>query len=372
MIYLDNAATSFPKPKEVLKKIDFCLKKCGGNPGRSSHRLSLLASEEVYSTREKVANHFGSSSPECVVFTYNATYALNLAIKTLVKENCHVLTSDYEHNSVIRPLEKLRETKAVSYTSFDTNGDVRQNILDNLTPKTKGIVCSLRSNVLSSSLSLKVVSEIAKDNNLFLIVDASQSAGHDIINLSETPCDVFCAPGHKGLFGIAGVGFAIFKDNIRKESFIEGGSGSESESPHMPNLLPEGYEAGTLSTPAIASLGAGIDFIDRVGIDNITKKLSDLSNKTYDALSKIAGVKVYDFNDSILSFNYKDYPSSFIASLLDNNRICARGGLHCAPLAHIKNGTVRQGSVRVSFSYFNKENDCFSLYKALKEISKVY
>ena len=368
MIYFDNAATSFPKPRCVIKEVNSCLKKYCGNAGRGSNSISIRASEAIYSVREKVAELLGVDTPESIVFTYNATYALNFAIKSLIKENCHVLTSDYEHNSVIRPLEKLRNSIGISYSSFSSDGDIRASILKNITPHTAAIVCSLASNVTGQTINLQILSDIAKEKGLILIIDASQAAGHIQIDLSKTPCDALCAPGHKALLGIQGGGFVYFKDKKRKETLIEGGSGAQSVSPMMPMLLPEGYEAGTLSTPAIAALGSGIDYISSVGIENISKKLDKLTTLTCERLSKIKNVKIYGSGSGIVSFNMGDRSSTYLASALDKAGICSRAGLHCAPTIHRKLGTLNQGAVRVSFSYFNTERELDKLYHTLKNI----
>ena len=263
MIYLDNAATSFPKPECVNRRLIRCLGSGLGNPGRSSHRLSVKAAEEIYSVREKIADLLGIDTPENIVFTLNATHALNLAIKSFVTENCHILTSDFEHNSVIRPLERLKETLGISYSCFNAEGDLRENLETEKRENTRGIICSIASNVTGDELPLKILSDFAKEKHLFLIIDASQAIGHIDINLKETPCDALCAPGHKALFGIQGCGFAYFKDRARKNGLMEGGSGSDSASPYMPSLLPEGYEAGTPPTHAIITLGEGVNYIQR-------------------------------------------------------------------------------------------------------------
>lgn len=368
MIYFDNAATSFPKPVSVIKEINFCLKKYCGNPGRSSHSMSLKASEAIYSAREEIAELLSVKSPERVVFTYNATYALNLAIKTLVTHKCHILTSDFEHNSVIRPLEGLKESLGIEYSSFCSDGDVEENLRKAIRPDTEGIVCSIASNVTGSELSLKLLSKVAEEKGLFLIIDASQAAGHLDINLSETPCDVLCAPGHKALFGIQGCGFAYFKDKYRKNSFIEGGSGQDSASLKMPLLLPEAYEAGTLSTPAIASLGQGVKFVRDVGIDNIRAHLLWLTDEIRDRLEALKVIEVYKPGCGIISFNIRNLPSSYVAMKLDDYGICVRGGLHCAPTIHRKIGTIDRGAVRISLSYFNKLSEIDRAYKLLRQI----
>ena len=370
MIYLDNAATSFPKPKCVIRDLDLCLKRYCGNPGRSSHSLSLKASEAIYSVREEIAALLSISEPEKVVFTLNATYALNLAIKTFITEKCHVLTSDFEHNSVIRPLEALKRKIGIEYTSFSTDTDAEKSIRESIRSDTRGIVSSIASNVTGDSISLKMLSKIAAEYNLFLIIDASQAIGHSKIDLSEAPCDVLCAPAHKALFGIQGCGFAVFKDGTPRDSFVEGGSGSESISPLMPTLLPERYEAGTLCTPSIVALGSGLQFISDIGIDNVEKRLTHLTDYLYDRLSSIPSIKIYKSGAGILSFNLGNYPSSHVAALLDKHGVCTRGGLHCAPSIHKRLGTLEQGAVRASLSYLNSTSELDKFYRVMKFISE--
>ena len=370
MIYIDNAATTFPKPRSVIGELNLCVKKYCGNPGRSSHILSLKSSEKIYLTREKIARMLGVNTPENIVFTYNATHGLNLAIKTFVTSHCHVLTSDFEHNSVIRPLEALKRKEGISYSIFDTDKDLKASLREKIKKNTKGIICSIASNVTGDTLSLKVLSNFAKENGLFLIIDASQAIGHTKIDLNEAHCDALCAPGHKALFGIQGSGFVYFRDKYRRESFIEGGSGSESMSVYMPDLLPEGYEAGTLSTPAIVSIGAGVEYVNSVGIDEIESKLNVLTDAAYDRLSTVEGIRIYKRGNGLISFNIDDIPSSTIASYLDEHGICVRGGLHCAPSIHKKLGTLEQGAVRISFSYLNRLKDVDGLYHAVKAIKR--
>ena len=369
MIYFDNAATSFPKPECVSRELMRCVRSYLGNPGRSSHRLSVMASEKIYSVREKIAELLGVDTPECIVFTYNATCALNLAIKSFVTKDCHVLTSDFEHNSVIRPLEKLKKTLGISYSCFSAEGDIRENLESQRQVNTTGIICSIASNVTGDNLPLKILSDYAKDKELFLIIDASQAIGHEYINLTETPCDALCAPGHKALFGIQGCGFVYFKEAKRRETLVEGGSGSDSASPYMPILLPEGYEAGTPATPAISTLGSGIEYIDKEGLDSIQEKLCLLTKKAKERLQAIPSIKIYKDGIGIISFNLKDIPSSKISLQLDKYGICTRGGLHCAPSVHRRLGTLNQGAVRLSFSNLNNIREIDGFYKALKSIS---
>ena len=366
MIYLDNAATTFPKPKCVISELKKCLTKYCGNPGRGGHKLSIRAAEEIFSVRELVAEHFGAEGAENIVFTPNATFALNLAIKTLIQHDCHVLCSAYEHNSVIRPLNRLVRERNVEYSLFFNANEIESKIKEN----TKAIVCSIASNVTGAEQSLEYLSRISEKRNIRLIIDASQAVGHRSFNLKSTPCDAFCAPGHKGLFGIQGSGFVYLKNNRRNESFLEGGSGFESKSPQMPLFLPEAYEAGTLSTPAIVSLGAGIKYINGIGTHEIAAKLNFLTERFVELASSIKNIKIYGYGSGIVTFNIDDIPSMQLADYLNQSNICVRGGLHCNPSAHKTMNTLDQGAVRASFSYLNSEKDVDGLTRSIKNIKK--
>ena len=368
MIYFDNAATSFPKPRSVIDSVIDCIENYCGNPSRSSHPLSMMAAEAVFSARCAVADFVSAENPESVVFTENATYALNMAIKTALPEKCHVITSDIEHNSVIRPLERMRFTKDIEYSLFNSDKDIYEAIPPLIQSNTKAIVCTLMSNVTGKTIDLAALSEIARRYSLILIVDASQMIGHGKIELSKTPCDILCAPGHKALFGIQGCGFAVFKETWVKETFIEGGSGNNSISPNMPKLLPEHFEAGTLPTPSIVSLKAGIDFINGYGMENVTEKLRALEERTLEILSSLSGIKAY--GNGPVSFSYKDVPSSYVCGALNKVGIYTRCGLHCAPSAHKKIGSLKTGLTRISLSVFNTKEELDKLYISLKDITK--
>ncbi len=368
MIYLDNAATSFPKPQSVIKETYDCIKKWCGNPGRSSHALSMKTSEKIYETREAVAELLGISCAERVVFTSGATAALNLAIKTTVKEGSHVLISDIEHNSTLRPIHKLSKTHGVSYSTFNSTGNIEENIESLLREDTKCIVSTVKSNVTGKEIPLECLSAVANKHSLKLIIDASQMIGHKKIDLSETPCDILASPSHKGLFGLQGAGFLVFLDNDFRETFFEGGSGNESKSPDMPEYLPERFEAGTLPSPAIVSLLSGIQYIKRVGISEIQEKLELLTDRYTEILKSLKKIVLYDSLDGIISFNVSGIPAEIVASELNERGICVRAGLHCAPLAHKKLGTVEIGTVRLSLSYLNSFREADAVYKALRSI----
>ena len=371
-IYLDNGATSFPKPKCVINSVSECLKQYCANPSRSTHSLAMIASEKVYLAREALANFLNFDSPEQVVFTLNATYALNIAIKRSLKEGSHCLISDLEHNSVLRPIHKLANEGKISYSIFNSDGDIKSNIISQITDKTAAIVCTLSSNVTGKRIPLEILSDIRKKYKIKLIVDASQEIGHNFIDLKKTPVDVLCAPAHKALFGISGLGFAVFCDKELRESFIEGGSGFDSKNPDMPTLYPEIFEAGTLPLPAICALKSGIDFLNSYGIDNVKEKIEALTDGVYDMLTCVGCEQIFKGENGIISFSLKNIPSSIISSELNTKGIYIRSGLHCAPLVHKKLNTDKFGLARISLSVFNKPSAKDKLYSALREIKKSY
>ena len=371
MIYLDNAATTFPKPKSVIKTATECISKYCGNSGRGSHKLSIKTSEKIYEVRERIAGLVGINTPENVVFTQNATHALNIAIKTTVEPNSHVLISDLEHNSVLRPLHALKCRIGIEYSIFSTNGNVKENIEKCIKENTSCIISTLASNVIGRQIPFSTLSEISLERGIPIIIDASQLIGHKALSLENIgPC-ILCAPSHKALFGIQGSGFLIFNDGKKHETLFEGGSGNDSLNPDMPDLLPERFEAGTLSAPSIISLGAGIKFVEETGFLDIEEKLCALTDKCASAIDAIKNTVLYEYGNGVISFNIIGVPGEVVASELDKYGICVRSGLHCAPLAHKSIGTVGIGTVRVSLSYLNKIHEIDTFYKALKCISNI-
>ena len=234
---------------------------------------------------------------------------------------------------------------------------------------TRAIVSTIASNVTGKRIGLDVLSKAAKEAGLLLIVDASQAAGHEMIDLTKTPCDCICAPAHKGLFGIQGAGFAIFSPEIELEPLIVGGSGTNSKELSMPSFLPERMEAGTPSTPAISALGEGIKFVDKIGVKKIALKESDLANVAKSILKENKKIKVYDSYGGIVLFNLLNAPESSVCRILDQHNICVRGGLHCAPEAHIRIGTEGIGAVRASFSCFNTLEETTEFAKTVCKIA---
>ena len=371
MVYFDNAATTYPKPYSVLSAVHHCVLRCGGNPGRGSHALALSAAELVYESRCAVASLLGVSLPEHVIFTPNATFSLNLAILTRVKSNSHLLVSDQEHNASLRPILRLAGEGKISYSIFSTSSPLRQEIEGHLRPESDILVCNLTSNVTGHTVDLTELIKLAKEHGLYLIVDASQWLGHCPIPTSLEEVDAFCAPGHKGLYGLQGCGILYLKSADSLPPFISGGSGTESKKPDMPNSLPERYEAGTLPTPAIASLLAGVRFLEEVGLKEIEEKESALVKKSIEMLSDFPEICIWsrqDMGGSVLSFSHKILHPDEIASALGDRGICVRSGYHCAPLAHTSAGADPRGTVRVSFGAFNTMRELDVFYRAMKEI----
>ncbi len=370
MLYLDNAATSFPKPPEVIEAVNSCLCDYCANSGRSSHFMAVRTADEIYLTREAISDFFSLNAPENVIFTLNATYALNIAIKSVLTEKCHVLISDMEHNAVLRPLYSLSQKIGLEYSVFSTLGCIDENINALLRDDTVAIISTLASNVTGKEISLELLSDIAKRHRLILILDASQLAGHKMIDMSKTERAVLCAPGHKGLFGVQGCGFALFKGISPIYTLIEGGTGSASSNASMPDSLPEHFEAGTLPTPSIVSLRRGIEFIRSYGVDNISDRISDITDCFIRRLKCIDNICIYGGENGIISFYVKGTPISEIVDALNRQMICVRDGLHCAPLAHKALGTENTGLIRVSLSVFNDCRDADALYKVLNTLSR--
>lgn len=357
MIYLDNAATTYPKPDKVIAETERCLREYCGNPGRGSHSLSLAAASKIYECRETAAKLFSAAEPENIVFTMNTTYALNMAIKSTVKQGDHVLISSMEHNSVFRPVHALADKGVISYGVFDAFAkDVVSEIGRHLRPNTSLVVCAHASNICGRVLPIYEIGCFLRKKGITFIVDAAQSAGKLSINVEDMNIDVLCVPGHKGLYGIQGGAMMICSKNFKGNTFIEGGGGINSLDTKMPEFLPERYEGGTLPTPCIASLDEGMKFVMEQGTDYIREKEEFLFREAYRRLKNESGVRMYS-SASILLFNLKGISPVEVAHELDRDGICVRSGLHCTPLCHRSLGTGEEGAVRVSFGIFNTKRD---------------
>lgn len=377
MIYFDNAATTYPKPEAVLSEIIHVMKHSGGNPGRGSHRLSLAAANKVYECRAAVAAHF-SGSPENVVFTYNTTYALNIAIKAFARRGSHVLISDIEHNSVYRPLCALSR-RGVSFDIFNASCDgdaVIESIRSKIQPNTQLLCASLASNVCGIRLPVEKIGALCRSRGIIFVADAAQCAGNCRIDIEAAGIDALCAPAHKGLYGPQGCGFIIFSarqnsEVAKLETFAEGGSGLNSLDRFMPSVLPERFEAGTLGTPAIAGLRAGIGFVESIGTEKIYEHENMLYRRAREMLGSLSNVTIYApeaDSGGILLFNIAGKPSTEIAEALDKSGICVRAGFHCSPLAHAKLKTGENGAVRLSFGVYNRLQELETFYRRVNEL----
>ncbi|UWG98812.1 aminotransferase class V-fold PLP-dependent enzyme [Dehalobacter sp. DCM] len=377
MIYLDNAATSWPKPEAVYQAVNDCMREKGGNPNRSGHRMAMLADRIVFETRELVAKLFNAPEPSQVIFTLNATEALNLGIKGLLQTADHVITSSFEHNAVIRPLAAIRK-KGVWVTKILTESDegvLPQEVENSIQKNTKMIILQHASNVTGTLNPIEKIGEIAHKNGILFMVDAAQTAGIFPIDVQKMHIDILSFTGHKSLLGIQGVGGLYLRDGILPVPLKEGGTGANSESLFQPSQLPERYESGTLNTPGIAGLGAGIGFLLQTGIENIRKKERDLTEKLLEGLQKIPGVIVYGPKSDVerapvISFNIKGMEPADVSFMLDRVfDIASRPGLHCAPDAHRTLGTFNYGTVRLSLSVFNTIKEINACLEAIEDIA---
>ena len=376
MIYFDNAATSWPKPPGVIEAMRYCIEEVGANPGRSGHKMSLEANKLVTGTRERLASLFNIDDPERIVFTLNATDALNLAIKGLLNEGDHVITSSMEHNSVTRPLYVLAQ-KGVKVTKINCDREGRINLKDieaAISSATRAIIITHASNVSGTLMPVGEIGSLAKRKGLRLLVDAAQTAGLFAIDVKDMNIDLLAFPGHKSLMGPPGTGGLYIKDGVNLIPLKEGGTGSHSEVPGQPEMMPERYESGTLNTVGIAGLGAGLDFIKSVGMDKIRKHELDLAERFMAGTGGVKGIKLYGVKGAggrvpVVSFSVGDRPAGEIGAILDQRfDIACRAGLHCAPDAHRTLGTFEQKLVRFSFSYFNKQEEIDFALASLREI----
>lgn len=370
-VYLDNAATTFKKPNSVYEIVALAIKNFSANPGRSGHHKSVAASREIFNVREKISKFFNVGNPINVAFTSNATESLNFAIKGAIKNNSHVITTCFEHNSSLRPLHFLRDTKGVKITYVKTFEEIEKNI----TSETKALVINHISNVNGTIQNIFEIGKISKKYNLLFILDVSQSAGFKKIDMKKNNIDILCGTGHKSLMGIQGIGFICLNENVNMTPLLEGGTGSFSKFERQPLEMPEMLEAGTLNTPGILSLGAGIDFIETIGIDKIDFLETKLITYFIKKISEIPNITIYKSYTSeqgnVFGINILGIESSDLANILDEEfGIMVRAGFHCAPLAHKEINTFESGLVRFSISYFTTKEDIDYTINALKIISK--
>ena len=374
MTYLDNAATTFVKPPEVYKAVDDALRTCG-NSSRGGAETTLRADNVIFGARERVCELFGAESPEQVVFTHNATYALNIAIKGVIRRgNCVI--SGYEHNSVVRPIESMRKygvTVSVARGKLFDREDFIKSFRNSIKKDTVCAVCTHVSNVFGYILPIAEVDRICFEKGIPLIIDASQSAGSIEIRLDKLKAAVcICAPGHKGLYGPQGTGVLVCREGEKLNTFIEGGTGSASSEMQQPTFMPDRLESGTHNTPGIAGLSAGVFYVLEKGCDAILEHEQRLILQAVSLLEKNDDLKLFytkekGLQGGVLSFISKSRSPDEIAHELSKREIAVRSGLHCSPLAHSTAGTTN-GTTRVSVSDFTTERDVERLASALRSI----
>lgn len=377
MIYFDNAATTMVKPDCVIDAVVNAMRHFG-NSGRGAHEASLDASRLIYETRERISNLFHLGNPMQVAFTSNSTESLNTAIQGLFEAGDHVITTVLEHNSVLRPLY-LMETRGVDVTILpcDEKGVLRYDLLEeSIRPETKAVVCTHASNLTGNKMDLERIGQVCRKHGIKLVVDASQTAGVLPIDMEKQNIDVLCFTGHKGLLGPQGTGGICVREGIQIRPLKSGGSGVHTYLKEHPKDMPTALEAGTLNGHGIAGLHASLGFLGETGIDAIHRREASLMRRFYEGVTKIPSVKVYgDFSTddraAIVALNIGDYDSSEVSDeLAVTYGISTRPGAHCAPLMHQSFGTVDQGMVRFSFSYFNTEEEVDTGIQAVRELAE--
>lgn len=378
MIYLDNSATTYPKPPQVIRAVHEASSRYGFNPGRGGYRQSLKTAEKIYNVRTKAKEFFGVYDETGVIFTSGCTDALNTVIKGVLHKGDHVVISSLEHNAVVRPLYRLKEQGIITYSvaeSGKNDEETLQNFREKINSHTRLMICTHASNVFGTRLPVERLCALAHSNGVLFCLDAAQSAGIFDIDLSRDGYDFVCCAGHKYLYGPMGIGLLLLGNDRIIDTLREGGTGSESSSFEMPRYYPDRMEAGTLNVPGIIGLGAGLSFVSRRGIDRIYRSESAWIRQLYRQLSSITSIKLYteesklDRNAPVLSFTVNGKDSEEIARILgESYDISVRGGLHCAPLAHQSMGTSETGTVRIAPSIFSTENDRLLLVNSLRKI----
>ncbi len=376
MIYLDNSATTYFKPQIVKSSVINAVNNYTGNAGRSGHKIALAAGEQVMKARQVVASFFEASFDR-VVFTHNCTTALNMAILGSVEKGMHVITTTMEHNSVLRPLNRLQENGDIELTIVNMNdeGCVSVDDIKNaVKPNTKLVVITQTSNVTGASNDVKAIGEFCHQNGIKIIVDCAQSAGHKKISMRDDNIDIICFAGHKGLYALTGIGGMVLADNVHLRPVILGGTGVDSISLKQEELFPDNFESGTVPVMQIISLGAGVEYVSK-NFEYINFRTQDLTKYALNRLKYLKNIKIYsNINNcsGVISFNIDNYDCNDVANFLDEKyNIAVRSGLHCAPLIHKQLNTLEQGgAIRISLTHQNNANEIDKLIDALVDYQK--
>lgn len=376
-IYMDNAATTLPKPPEVAEAIVQAINHLG-NAGRGSTEASLDAARVIYDTRERLGRMFHAENPKQIAFTSNATESLNIAIQGLINPGDHVITTVMEHNSVLRPLYERQQAGAIlTILPADKDGNISYDMLEAAVRQgTKAIICTHGSNLTGNLNDIERIGKIAKAHKLLFIVDASQTAGVFPIDVQKMGIDVLCFTGHKSLYGPQGTGGIYVRNGIKIRPLKRGGSGVDTYNHNHPEQMPTALEAGTLNGHGIAGLNAALKYVEEKGMDAIKEVALQRAWQFYDGIKEIPGVAIYgDFSKRercpIVSFNLYDYDSAEVSDeLLMSYGISTRAGGHCAPLMHESLHNAKQGAVRFSFSHFNTKEEVEIAIRAVRELSE--
>ncbi len=377
MLYWDNAATTYPKPPAVTAAVVTAFSKYGANPGRGGHALAYATSEMLYRCRETAARFFGLAVPDNVVFTLNCTAALNMVIKGILRDGGRAVISDVEHNAVLRPLFNVAGRRLdIAKVSFTNPDETVENIRRLIRTDTKLIVCTHASNVWGVTLPIREIGALARDYGIPFAVDAAQTAGVLPIDMEKDNIDFLCVAGHKGLYGPMGTGMLLTSGRYPLPSFTEGGTGSRSLDPVQPAEWPDHMESGTPNTAGICGLKAGMDWVAAQGMAAIERHELSLIQTVYRCLENLPAAHLYTpfplqgKTVPVLSFNFDGSPSEQTAALLNEAGVAVRAGLHCAPLAHRKMGTEKQGTVRLSPSVLTDARECVNICKILQQTAQ--
>jgi cysteine desulfurase family protein len=379
--YFDNAASSWPKPPQVIEAMTTCLNEFAANPGRGSHQMAVKASRALFETRKNLAKLFKISNPNDICYTLNTTEALNLAIKGSLKVGDHVITTSVEHNSVRRPLEYLRRTKNIDITYIQANEKGYINPLEirnAMRNNTRLVICSHSSNLLGTIVPLAEIGQICEQKKIMLLVDAAQTAGTLPIDVTQMGVSMLAFPGHKGLLGPQGTGGLYIHPSIDLEPLLQGGTGSQSEAIEQPVVRPDRYEAGTQNTVGIVGLNEGVKFVLKQTVEAIHVKEWSFTQRLMEGLQEVEGVQILgpdlgDDRTGIVSFIMKQVDASELSFILDQSfQIAVRAGFHCTPLGHETAGTTETGAVRASVGFYTTEEEVEHFIHSIKEISRHY